>query len=62
MLRVRDLGGVEAAVDVHQGAAFVGEGVGFCVGQAAGMGEAEGYLAVAVEVAQVGSALETRAM
>ena len=53
MLRVRDLGGVLPAVDVDQGAAFVGKGAGFTVGEAAGVGQAQRDLAVAVEVAQV---------
>src|SRR5260370_42075018 len=39
VLRVRDLGGVEAAVDVDDRFAFAGQGVGAFVGEAAGPGQ-----------------------
>ena len=53
VLGVRDLGGVEAAVDVHQGAALVGERAGLGVAEAARVREAERDFAVAVQVAQI---------
>ena len=49
----RDFAGVQPAVDVDEGTAFVGERTGVGVGEAAGVGEAERDFAVPVQVAQV---------
>ena len=53
LLRAGDFGGMEAAIDVHDGFAFAGQGVRRRVVEAAAVGEALRDLLVAVQRRQV---------